>query len=83
MKDRPADDHWYRFEVGDRVEGIPTSAPFGGERGTVLGYCDSNNVLVFVKFDSDLLNGAARRRPVVVSLLKHLSAIDRLGELGR
>lgn len=81
MKDRPDDPYWYRFRVGDRVEGDPDSFQLLRERGTVMGYHDSNNVLCYVQFDNALLNGGELSRPVVVSLLKPLGVIDRLGEL--
>jgi len=77
MKDRPSDDYWYRFKIGDRVEGIPESASLGGRRGTVLGYSEKAGATCVVRFD-DTPDHPAHE---VVGLLRPLGVVDKLGEL--
>jgi len=76
MRARPTDDFWYRFDPGDRVEGIPGSATLRGRRGTFLGYHDRNDTLVVVQFDDEV---DPESEPI--SLLQKLGAVESLGEL--
>lgn len=75
MKARPKNDYWYRFKVGARVEGIPTSASLAGQRGTVVGYSERSDAMCVVDFDD------GPQEAVTVSLLQPLGAIESLGEL--
>lgn len=75
--ERPKEDYWFRFTIGERVEGIPTSATLAGRRGIVVGYSPKSDAMCVVVFDDE----PAHDEHITVSLLRKLDVVTRLGEI--